>query len=205
MTVLTAIDHRRAINEMSATSCYSAENNLDALNFYLDPKRDESAEYMVAHIIKERLGGDTDVRVTKSSKTGGGMESHDVEYVIPMDNRRGYKTVRVEVKSCLCDKTYYDNRGEFQFKFQAIKPNCFDYIFFVQCHPTKGIVCKWTTRKHIMDYISSRNISLRTRNNKDGDEKVIGYKVTVDVSLEHDQKFPLYDIEDFPQPDICLE
>ena len=182
---MTAIsDYAIAVIENEATPDprYSTKRNKQSFDMFVKGTRyrEEITEQLTARLIAKQLGlSNEQVKKTHHSAP------YDVEFKAK-DARytRGYKAVRVEVKSALAAMSDW-KRGSNYFNYQNIKPNNFDYIFFYEVNPHDGLIVKWTTRKEIFEHVRGKT------------EYENGYTVCIS-DLRNTHKIKLYDIEDFP-------
>jgi hypothetical protein len=194
MSMFTSFEVAVAENKLKPSDLYTIERNKQAFEWYLKGKdwRACITEQLTAQRIRDRLGLDQDqVKVTTGKGAGGGAGHcpHDVEYQVMSDRyTRGTKTVRVEVKASISAKGDWTKHRKLMFSYQGIKPNNFDYIFLYEVNPSVGVIAKWTTRKHVLDFISMRKLK-RYAN---------GYTLTFS-SLRNAGRIELYDLEDFPE------
>ena len=169
-------------NEATPDARYSVEQNKQAFDMFIKGKdyREEITEQLTARPVARQLGLSNE-QVKKTTHSA----PHDVEFKV-MDSRyaRGYKLVRIEVKSALANKSKW-KKGRREFQYRAVKPNNFDYIFFYEVDPNDGLIVKWTTRKEIFDFVKGKT------------EYEKGYVVPIQ-DLKNSDKIKLYDIEDFP-------
>ncbi len=183
MTQISDYDIATVENEIEPDARYKAERSKQSFDMYLKGKdyREVMTEELTAKLIAKQLGLSNE-QVKKTTHSA----PHDVEFRVK-DSRyaRGYKIVRVEVKSALCDKTLFEKHERCYYRYVAVKPNNFDYIFFYEVNPYDGLVVKWTTRKEIFDFVR-----LKTEYEK-------GYQIAI-KDLTNSDKIKLYDIEDFP-------
>ena len=182
MTRISDYDIAVIENESTPDARYSIERNKQAFDMFIKGKdyREEITEQLTARLIARQLGLSNE-QVKKTTHAA----PHDVEYKVK-DNTyaRGYKTVRIEVKSALANKSKW-KQGRREFQYRAVKPNNFDYIFFYEVDPNDGLIVKWTTRKEIFEYVKGKT------------EYESGYVIPIQ-DLRNSDKIKLYDIEDFP-------
>ena len=182
MTRISDYDIAVIENEATPDARYSIERNRQAFDMFVKGKdyREEITEQLTARLIARQLGLSNE-QVKKTTHAA----PHDVEYKVKDSTyARGYKTVRIEVKSALANKSKW-KQGRREFQYRAVKPNNFDYIFFYEVDPNDGLIVKWTTRKEIFEYVKGRT------------EYESGYVVPIQ-DLRNTDKIKLYDIEDFP-------
>mgnify|MGYP003108638669 FL=1 len=182
MTRISDYDIAVIENEATPDARYSIERNRQAFDMFVKGKdyREEITEQLTARLIARQLGLSNE-QVKKTTHAA----PHDVEYKVKDSTyTRGYKTVRIEVKSALANSSKW-KKGWREFQYRAVKPNNFDYIFFYEVDPNDGLIVKWTTRKEIFEYVKGRT------------EYESGYVVPIQ-DLRNTDKIKLYDIEDFP-------
>jgi len=188
MTTVSDYDIAVIENETTPDPRYSNKRNKQAFDMFVKGirYREEITEQLTARLIAKQLGLSNE-QVKKTVHTA----PYDVEFKVK-DARytRGYKTVRVEVKSAMANIGKW-KRGWSSFQYQKVKPNNFDYIFFYEVNPYDGLIVKWTTRKEIFEFVRSKT------------EFENGYNICIN-NLRDSQKIKLYDIEDFP-PENNLE
>ena len=182
MTTVSDYDIAVIENETTPDPRYKNKRNKQAFDMFVKGirYREEITEQLTARLIAKQLGLSKE-QVKKTAHNA----PHDVEFKVK-DARytRGYKAVRVEVKSALA------NLGDWKkncnsFIYQNIKPNNFDYIFLYEVNPHDGLIVKWTTRKEIFDFVRFKS------------EYENGYQIRIG-DLRNSDKIKLYDIEDFP-------
>mgnify|MGYP003153385561 CR=1 FL=1 len=190
MSNFSALDIKRVEETLSPSTCYTPQKNQTSFELFLrgSEHRGKLTEHLIADWISHELGVNAKVTAGKKKGTGKGQAPHDVEYSIAdVRYKRGYKKIRLECKSALADKCNWQKQGNCTYKYNAVKPNNFDYIFFFEVNPDRGLVVKWTTRKQVMSFVSERGLS---RNDS-------GYSINI-RSLEHTRRIKLYNLEDFP-------
>ena len=182
MTTISDYDIAVIENEATPDPRYSAKRNKQSFDMFVKGTRyrEEVTEQLTARLIARQLGLSNE-RVKKTHHSA----PYDVEYKVK-DARytRGYKAVRVEVKSALAAMSDW-KRGSNSFNYQAVKPNNFDYIFFYEVNPQDGLIVKWTTRKEVFEFCRFKT------------EYENGYNIGI-TDLRNSDKIKLYDIEDFP-------
>ena len=182
MTTISDYDIAVIENEATPDPRYSAKRNKQSFDMFVKGTRyrEEVTEQLTARLIARQLGLSNE-RVKKTHHSA----PYDVEYKVK-DARytRGYKAVRVEVKSALAAMSDW-KRGSNSFNYQAVKPNNFDYIFFYEVNPHDGLIVKWTTRKEVFEFCRFKT------------EYENGYNIGI-TDLRNSDKIKLYDIEDFP-------
>ena len=182
MTRISDYDIAVIENEATPDARYSIERNRQAFDMFVKGKdyREEMTEQLTAMLVARQLGLSNE-QVKKTTHAA----PHDVEYKVKDSTyARGYKTVRIEVKSALANKSKW-KQGRREFQYRAVKPNNFDYIFFYEVDPNDGLIVKWTTRKEIFEYVKGKT------------EYESGYVIPIQ-DLRNSDKIKLYDIEDFP-------
>ena len=188
MTTVSDYDIAVIENETTPDPRYSNKRNKQAFDMFVKGirYREEITEQLTARLIAKQLGLSNE-QVKKTVHTA----PYDVEFKVK-DARytRGYKTVRVEVKSAMANIGKWKN-GWSYYQYQKVKPNNFDYIFFYEVNPCDGLIVKWTTRKEVFEFVRSKT------------EFENGYNIGIS-NLRDSQKIKLYDIEDFP-PENNLE
>lgn len=182
MTRISDYDIAVIENEATPDARYSIERNKQAFDMFVKGKdyREEMTEQLTAMLVARQLGLSNE-QVSKTTHTAPydvGFKVKDSTYT------RGYKTVRIEVKSALANKSKW-KQGRREFQYRAVKPNNFDYIFFYEVDPNDGLIVKWTTRKEIFEYVKGKT------------EYESGYVIPIQ-DLRNSDKIKLYDIEDFP-------
>ena len=182
MTTISDYDIAVIENEATPDPRYSAKRNKQSFDMFVKGTRyrEEVTEQLTARLIARQLGLSNE-RVKKTHHSA----PYYVEYKVK-DARytRGYKAVRVEVKSALAAMSDW-KRGSNSFNYQAVKPNNFDYIFFYEVNPHDGLIVKWTTRKEVFEFCRFKT------------EFENGYSLCIN-DLRNTRKIKLYDIEDFP-------
>ena len=182
MTTISDYDIAVIENETTPDPRYNSKRNKQAFDMFVKGTRyrEEVTEQLTARLIARQLGLSNE-QVKKTVHNA----PHDVEFKVK-DNRytRGYKTVRVEVKSSLARMTNW-KRGNNSFNYQNVKPNNFDYIFFYEINPHDGLIVKWTTRKEVFEFCRFKT------------EYENGYQVRIS-DLRNTHKIKLYANEDFP-------
>ena len=182
MTRISDYDIAVIENEATPDARYSIERNKQAFDMFVKGKdyREEMTEQLTAMLVARQLGLSNE-QVSKTTHTA----PYDVKFKVK-DNTytRGYKTVRIEVKSALANKSKW-KQGRREFQYRAVKPNNFDYIFFYEVDPNDGLIVKWRTRKEIFEYVKGKT------------EYESGYVIPIQ-DLRNSDKIKLYDIEDFP-------
>ena len=182
MTRISDYDIAVIENEATPDARYSIERNKQAFDMFVKGKdyREEMTEQLTAMLVARQLGLSNE-QVSKTTHTA----PYDVEFMVKDSTyTRGYKTVRIEVKSALANKSKW-KQGRREFQYRAVKPNNFDYIFFYEVDPNDGLIVKWTTRKEIFEYVKGKT------------EYESGYVIPIQ-DLRNSDKIKLYDIEDFP-------
>ena len=182
MTTISDYDIAVIENEATPDPRYNNKRNKQAFDMFVKGVRyrEEVTEQLTARLIAKQLGLSKE-QVKKTNHTA----PYDVGFKVKDDRyTRGYKTVRVEVKSALANKKDWE-KGWRGFNYQAVKPNNFDYIFFYEVNPDDGLIVKWTTRKEIFDFVRFKS------------EYENGYHIRVN-DLRNSNELKLYDIEDFP-------
>ena len=182
MTAISDYDIAVIENEATPDPRYSTKRNKQSFDMFVKGTRyrEEITEQLTARLIAKQLGlSNEQVKKTHHSAP------YDVEFKAK-DARytRGYKAVRVEVKSALAAMSDW-KRGSNYFNYQNIKPNNFDYIFFYEVDPNDGLIVKWTRRKEIFEYVKGKT------------KYESGYVIPIQ-DLRNSDKIKLYDIEDFP-------
>ena len=182
MTTISDYDIAVIENEATPDPRYSAKRNKQSFDMFVKGTRyrEEVTEQLTARLIAKQLGlSNEQVKKTHHSAP------YDVEYKVK-DARytRGYKAVRVEVKSALAAMSDW-RKGRNYFTYHKVKPNNFDYIFLYEVNPHDGLIVKWTTRKEIFEFCRFKT------------EYENGYNITIS-DLRNTRKIKLYDIEDFP-------
>ena len=182
MTTVSDYDIAVIENEFKPDARYTPTRNKQAFDLFIKGSqyREEITEQLTVRLIARQLGLSNE-QVKKTKHTA----PHDVEFKVK-DARytRGYKAVRVEVKSSLAAMSDW-KRGFNYFNYKAVKPNNFDYIFFYEVNPHDGLIVKWTTRKEIFEHVRYKT------------EYENGYTVSIG-DLRNSDRIKLYDIEDFP-------
>ena len=182
MTAISDYDIAVIENETTPDPRYSAKRNKQSFDMFVKGTRyrEEVTEQLTARLIAKQLGLSNE-QVKKTAHNA----PYDVEFKAK-DARytRGYKAVRVEVKSALAAMSDW-KRGSNYFNYQAIKPNNFDYIFFYEVNPHDGLIVKWTTRKEVFEFCRFKT------------EYENGYSIGIS-DLRNSDRIKLYDIEDFP-------
>ena len=153
MTAISDYDIAVIENEATPDPRYSTKRNKQSFDMFVKGTRyrEEITEQLTARLIAKQLGlSNEQVKKTHHSAP------YDVEFKAK-DARytRGYKAVRVEVKSALAAMSDW-KRGSNYFNYQNIKPNNFDYIFFYEVNPHDGLIVKWTTRKEIFEHVRGK-------------------------------------------------
>jgi hypothetical protein len=162
------------IPHLKRKSAYTAKKN--AVSFELSLHSGKDRGEILEHIVSRKL-------------KGLGIENNTFDYNAPYDiefsitNKK--RPLRIEVKSSLM-------RQDITYNYQAIKPNNFDYIFFVQVDPEKGLLIRWTTRRRIMNGIK-RSGSKRYPN---------GYGLCMRITETNKYGIELFDLEDFPYESV---
>lgn len=190
MSSFSALDIKRVEETLSPSTCYTPEKNQASFELFLrgSKYRGELTEHLIADWIAHELGVNAKVTAGKEKGTGKGNAPHDIEYDIKdIRYKTGYKKIRIECKSSIAHKGDWEKSSALSFRYQNIKPNNFDYIFFFEIHPCNGLIVKWTTRKEIMNFVSGRGLS----------RGVNGYSVCFQ-DLKKVRGIKLYDLEDFP-------
>ena len=182
MTRISDYDIAVIENETKPDARYTPNRNKQAFDMFIKGirYREEITEQLTARLIAKQIGLSSEqVKKTQHSAP------YDVEYKVKDDRyTRGYKTVRIEVKSALAQLPTF-KKGYSFFQYCKIKPNNFDYIFFYEVNPYDGLIVKWTTRKEIFEYVQSKT------------EYENGHNICIG-DLRNSDKIKLYDIEDFP-------
>ena len=182
MTRISDYDIAVIENESTPDARYNIERNKQAFDMFIKGKdyREEITEQLTARLIARQLGLSNE-QVKKTTHAA----PYDVEFKVK-DSKytRGYKTVRVEVKSALANSSKW-KKGWREFQYRPVKPNNFDYIFFYEVDPNDGLIVKWTTRKEIFEYVKGKT------------KYESGYVIPIQ-DLRNSDKIKLYDIEDFP-------
>ena len=182
MTTISDYDIAVIENEAKPDPRYSTKRNKQSFDMFVKGirHREEVTEQLTATLIARQLGlSKEQVKKTQHSAP------YDVEFKVK-DARytRGYKTVRVEVKSSLACMSDW-KKGRNYFCYHKVKPNNFDYIFLYEVNPHDGLIVKWTTRKEVFEFCRFKT------------EFENGYSLCIN-DLRNTRKIKLYDIEDFP-------
>ena len=153
MTTISDYDIAVIENEATPDPRYNSKRNKQAFDMFVKGVRyrEEITEQLTARLIAKQLGLSNE-QVKKTVHNA----PYDVEFKAK-DSRytRGYKTVRVEVKSALAAMGDW-KKGRTFYQYCAVKPNNFDYIFFYEVNPYDGLIVKWTTRKEVLSFADSK-------------------------------------------------
>ena len=158
------------IPNLKRESSYTAKKNTVSFELSLHNSKDRGE--IVEHIISRKLQ-----QLGIENTTFDHNAPYDIEFSIKNKKR----PLRIEVKSALVNKY-------FTWSYQNIKPNNFDYIFFAQVDPTKGLLIRWTTRRRIMDGIKQSGLK-RNAN---------GYLLSMKITKTNKYGVKMFDLEDFP-------
>lgn len=99
----------------------------------------------------------------------------DYDVMVGLDNR----PVRVEVKSCICNKKAWTNFQAENYTIAAVKPELFDFLFAIKIRPY-GVEVKWCHTSDLQGWITQKR----------GQQ---GYRLPITNWPDF-----FYDLEDFP-------
>jgi len=157
------------IPHLKRKSAYTAKKN--AVSFELSLHNSKDRGEIVEHIISRKLK-----QLGIENTTFDHNAPYDIEFSITNKKR----PLKIEVKSSLINRATYF--------YQNIKPNNFDYIFFVQVDPEKGLLIRWTTRRRIMNGIKRSGLK-RYPN---------GYGLSLQITKINKYGIELFKLTEFP-------
>jgi len=161
------------IPHLKRKSAYTAKKN--AVSFELSLHSSKDRGEILEHIVSRKLS-----ELGIENNTFDYNAPYDIEFSITNKKR----PLKIEVKSSLINRAAYF--------YQNIKPNNFDYIFFVQVDPEKGLLIRWTTRRRIMNGIKRSGLK-RYPN---------GYGLSLQITKINKYGIELFDLEDFPYESV---
>jgi len=157
------------IPHLKRKSAYTAKKNTVSFELSLHNSKDRGE--IVEHIISRKL---------KQLGIENTTFDHNAPYDIEFSIKNKKRPLRIEVKSSLINRAAYF--------YQNIKPNNFDYIFFVQVDPEKGLLIRWTTRRRIMNGIKRSGLK-RYPN---------GYGLSLQITKINKYGIELFKLTEFP-------
>ena len=165
------------IPNLKRESSYTAKKNAVSFELSLYDRKDRGE--IVEHIISRKL----DKLGIKNTVTENNAP-HDIEF----SGEKKKRSLRIEVKSALINQSS-------RYTYQNIKPNNFDYIFFAQVDPTKGLLIRWTTRRRIMNGVKRSGIKRHAN----------GYSISMKIAEANKYGIELFRLDEFPWENGVLD